>query len=131
MLHHGSVGRVQNREYCYSISTYFFFTFFVIFRLKNVSFIVFIYFFEEVSNLCKRISTSQKQKLVIRNCQWNRKFSKCVNLYNLEICKLNLQPPGFHLLETYRRTLLYELNALEVNSLNFHENAGYTNANQQ
>ena len=50
MLHHGSVGRVQN-NYVYM---YFFGIFVVGFHQKICVFIIFISFFDEVSNFCNR-----------------------------------------------------------------------------
>ena len=46
-----------------------FFLFFFI--IKYVFFIIFISFFDEVSNFRGRTSTNQKQELVVQNCQWN------------------------------------------------------------
>ena len=40
-------------------------------HLKKCVFIIFSSFFDEVSNFCNRILTSQKPELVKRNCQWN------------------------------------------------------------
>ena len=45
--------------------------FFVLSHHKNSVFIVFISFFDETSNFCGRISTSQKYELVAQICQWN------------------------------------------------------------
>ena len=45
--------------------------FIVIFHLKNCDFIIFISFFDEVSNFPNRILINQKPEQVIRNCQWN------------------------------------------------------------
>ena len=33
--------------------------------------IIFIYFFDEVSNFCNRILSNQKHELMVSNCQWN------------------------------------------------------------
>ena len=63
MLYYGSVRRVQTK---YS-TLYFhllFWHFFVVFHHKFCVFIVFIYFYDEVSNFCSRISTNQKHELV-------------------------------------------------------------------
>ena len=45
--------------------------FFVLFHQKNVFYIIFICFFDEVSNFRKRILTSQKPAFVIKNYHWN------------------------------------------------------------
>ena len=50
---------------------YTFLAFFVLLHQKITAFIIFICFFDEVSNLCNRILTNQKPELVIRNCQRN------------------------------------------------------------
>ena len=42
-----------------------------VFHHKICVFIIFIPFFDEVSNFGKRILTNQKQKLVVQNFQWN------------------------------------------------------------
>ena len=63
MLHHRSVGGVQSKE-CY-------YTIFVVFRHKIYVFIIFISFFDKVSNFRNRILTNQKRELVVSNCQWN------------------------------------------------------------
>ena len=70
MLHQWEMGRVQIKE-CYVMFTYNFVAFFCCFSSKNCIFIVFVSFFDEVSNLHNRILTSQKPEFVIRNCQWN------------------------------------------------------------
>ena len=59
MLHHGSVGQVQSKE-CYFIITYTFLAFFCCFTSKICVFIIFISFFDEVSNFGNRILNSQK-----------------------------------------------------------------------
>ena len=75
MLHRRPIGRVKNKE-CYFLFTY---TFFGIFKLVFIKKIVFfflisIFLFDEVSNFRNRILTNQKQKWVIRNCQWSCMF---------------------------------------------------------
>ena len=51
---------------------YTFSTFFVIvFHQKIRVLIIFISYFDEVSNFCNRILTNQKPELVIRNCHLN------------------------------------------------------------
>ena len=49
MLHHGSVRQVQSKV-CYFIVTDTFLSFFVVFHHKNYAFIIFISFFDEISN---------------------------------------------------------------------------------
>ena len=91
MLHHGSVGRAQKRECSFSFFFFFFF------------------FFEDVSNLCNRISTNQRQEMVIRNCQCNRitydvfnqSFLNLEIYITFEICRLNLQPITSRLSRTW------------------------------
>ena len=50
---------------------YFFGFFVVVFRHKICDFIIFISFFDEVSNFRIRILTNQKHELVVSSCQWN------------------------------------------------------------
>ena len=69
MLHHRSVGRVRNRECFFGI-------FFVLFHHKICVFIILISYFDKVSNFRKRISTNQKQELVVQNCQWNCMYDR-------------------------------------------------------
>ena len=48
------------------------FLLFELFSSKKLCvFIIFISFFETLSNFCNRILTNQKSEFVIRNCQWN------------------------------------------------------------
>ena len=68
MLHHGPAGRVQNKASCIHI---FFWIFFSFINYKICVFIIVSSLFDEVSNFSIRILTNQKQKLVIRTCQWN------------------------------------------------------------
>ena len=64
ILHYGSVGRGHKKSYL------MLFKFFIIkFVLLSFSFLFF--FFDEVSNFCNRILTSQKRKFMVSNCQWN------------------------------------------------------------
>ena len=78
ILHQGPVERVQNKE-CYFMSSYAFLAFFfvvvvvvvVVLHFKSCVFIIFISFFDEVSNFRYVILTNQKQDSVIRNCQRN------------------------------------------------------------
>ena len=42
-------------------------------------FIILVSFFDEQSNFCNRILTSQKQKLVSKNCKWNCMFKTSEN----------------------------------------------------
>ena len=77
MLHQGPVGRVQNKN----TTLYFhllFWQFFAVFYLKICVFIIFISFFDEVSNFRNRILTYQKRELVVSNCLWN-----CMIMYEL------------------------------------------------
>ena len=41
--------------------------------VKNLFFIIFIYFFDKVSNFCNSILTNQKREMVVSNCQCNIK----------------------------------------------------------
>ena len=52
---------------------YFFGFFFVVvvFHHKICVFIIFISFFDEVSNFRNSILTNQKRELVVSNCQWH------------------------------------------------------------
>ena len=61
ILHHGSVGRVHSDE-CYFIFKYTYLTFFfVLFFIKKIRvFIIFISFFDELSNFRNRKLTNQK-----------------------------------------------------------------------
>ena len=74
MLHHGSVGQVQSKEY-YFMFTYTFVTFFVVFHQKICVFIIFISFSDELANCHNKILTSLKPGLMIKNCQWNIQFN--------------------------------------------------------
>ena len=47
------------------------FALFFVLHHKICVFIIFISFFDELSNFCNRILTNQKRKLVVSNCQWN------------------------------------------------------------
>ena len=67
-------GRVPSKE-CYSIFTYIFWHFFVVFHQKNCIFVIFISFFDEKSNFRNRILTNQRHELVIRNSQWKGMFA--------------------------------------------------------
>ena len=69
MLHHVSVGRIQNKECCFMF-THTFWRFFVIFQ-NICAFIIFISFFWWSIIFSNRILTSPKQELMIRSCQWN------------------------------------------------------------
>ena len=62
--------------------------FFVDFHKKIVVFLIFISFFDEVSNFRNRILTSQTPELVITICQWNccQSFSENLLLGTLVIC---------------------------------------------
>ena len=66
MLHHGSVVRLQNKEYKYKfyIFVYFFGTFLLFFIIKFV-FSSFPFLF------LMSLLTNQKQELLIKICQWN------------------------------------------------------------
>ena len=48
-----------------------------------ISFFFFSFFFDELSNFRSKISTNQKQELVIRNCLWN-----CTSINTLHICEV-------------------------------------------
>ena len=87
MLHHGSVRRVKNKSTTLSFHLLFW-HFFVIFHHQNCGFIIFISFFDELSNFCNRILTKQKQEFVVQNCQWNCKvkLSKVSNKNFCSVC---------------------------------------------
>ena len=78
MLHHGSVGQVQSKECYFKFTHTLLWHFFVVFHQKICVFIIFISFFDEVSNFRNKILTNLKPELMIRNCQWN-----C--MHNIEI----------------------------------------------
>ena len=75
-LYHGTVGRVQNKNttLCFDLLFWHFLLFFII----KFVFIIFISFFDEVSNFRKRVLTNQKQELVAQNFQWNCMYEKCL-----------------------------------------------------
>ena len=58
--------------------TYFSGIFVVVFHHKIFVFIIFISFFDEISNFPNRVLTDQKNELLVSNCQWNcmKKHSK-------------------------------------------------------
>ena len=56
---------------CYLMLSCAFLAFFVVFHYKICVFIIFISFFDEVSNFRNRILTNQKRELAVSNCQWN------------------------------------------------------------
>ena len=66
MLHHGSVERVQSKERFFKL-TYVLLAFFAIFHEKISVFIIFISFFDKVSNFHNKVLTIQKPELVMRN----------------------------------------------------------------
>ena len=71
ILQHGSVDRVQNKEYSILYAFFYFFKFFDVFHYKICVFIISTSFFDRISNFRNRILTNQKQVLLVRNCQWN------------------------------------------------------------
>ena len=62
--------RVKNATIRLHIHFCYFF-FFVVFHHKICVFIIFISFFDKVSNFRNRILTNKKCELVVCNCQWN------------------------------------------------------------
>ena len=90
------LSRVSGSEFRVKNATLFTYTFFEIFcccfSSKICVFIIFIFFFDEVSNFCNRILTNKKPKLVIRNCQWN-----CING----------EKPNMALKEIYRKNWIH------------------------
>ena len=62
--------RVKNATLCLHSLLWHFLVFFI----KKIVFIIFISFFDKVSNSLNRIITNQKMELVIRNRQWNCMF---------------------------------------------------------
>ena len=76
ILHHGSVGQVHKKvlpNTFINLFGIFFVVVFVVvvFHHKICLFIIFISFFDKVSNLHNRILTNQKHKFLVSNCQWN------------------------------------------------------------
>ena len=69
MLHHASVGRVQGKDaiLCWHLT----FLVLVFVFHKDLSFIIFISFFDKILSFKKRILSNQKPGLVIKHCQWN------------------------------------------------------------
>ena len=65
-----SVGQVQNKE-CYFLFPYTFQAFFIAFHHKICIFIIFIIFFDKVSNFLNTLLTNQKQELMIKSFEWN------------------------------------------------------------
>ena len=65
--------RVKNATICLHI---LFWYFFVVFHHKICVFIIFISFFDKVSNFRNRILTNQKRELMVSNCQRNCMFEK-------------------------------------------------------
>ena len=61
-------------EVTFNDVVYLFGIFFVFFYRKIYVFMIFISFFDEVSNFHNRMLTSQKRKLVVSNCQWSCMF---------------------------------------------------------
>ena len=61
-----------------SVYIYIFGIFLLFFIKKNCVFIIFVSFFDKVSNFRNGILTNQKPGLVIRNCQWN-----CIQICSL------------------------------------------------
>ena len=59
--------RVKNAILCLHM---FFWQLFYCFSSKNCAFIIFMTFFDEVSNFRSRILTIHKPESIIRNCQW-------------------------------------------------------------
>ena len=60
--------RIKNTTYAFIA---FFGIFVVVFLQKVCVFLVFISFFDEISNFCSRISPNQRHEQVIQSCQWN------------------------------------------------------------
>ena len=71
ILRHGSVRRVF-KKMLVDAFIYFFWHFVVVFYHKICVFIIFISFFDEISNFHNRILTNQKRELAVSNCQLNR-----------------------------------------------------------
>ena len=61
----------------FRIKNAFFGFYFVLFLHKISVFIIFVSFFDKESNFRGRISTNQKQELVVQNCQWNFMYKQC------------------------------------------------------
>ena len=70
LLHHGSLEQVQSRE-CYIMFKYTSLGFFCCFSSKKCVFIIFISFFDKLSNFCNRILANQKPKSLKKNCLWS------------------------------------------------------------
>ena len=63
---------------------------FVDFRYKICVFIIFISFFNEVSNFRNSVYTNKKRELMVSNCQWNCMLSTKVNWNFYDIVKIQL-----------------------------------------
>ena len=65
IFYHGLVGRVHKKYYLMLLYT--FSAFFVVFHHKICVLIIFIYFFDEVSNFRNRMLNNQKREMVVSN----------------------------------------------------------------
>ena len=95
MLHHMSLGQLNNSKECYFMFPDTFLAFFNVFHQKFFVFIIFISFFDEVWNFHNRILTNRKPEMVIRNCQMINYKLGC----NFSLCKSvsirSLSSPNF------------------------------------
>ena len=83
MLYHGSVGASSRQKHNFMFSSTlsgfcFFVVVAVVFRHKICVSIIFDSFLDEASNFLYRILTNQKQKFLVKKCQW-----KCMSQYFL------------------------------------------------
>ena len=69
ILQHRTVGWVDIKTFTQSLFTSL--ALFCCFSSKICVFIIFISFFDKVSNFHKRILINQRDELVVSNCQWN------------------------------------------------------------
>ena len=88
ILHQGLVERVHKKVI--NAIIYFFCLVFVDFRYKICVFIIFISFFDEVSNFCNSIYTNKKRESMVSNCQWNCMLNTKVNWNFYDIVKIQL-----------------------------------------
>ena len=93
MLHHMSVGRVQNKK-CYFMFTYTFLLLLLLFYIKKfvfLSFSFFFFFFFLMEYQIFRILTKQKLEMVIRNCQWNCTLGNIFKqIFTVRLCLKNI-----------------------------------------
>lgn len=93
-----------------SVYITFFDIFLLFFMIKICVFIIFVYFFDEVSNYRNRTLTRLKMELVIRNCQCD-KWPKLYDKWPFVTCTLLLTHsniPKIYQLTRWRYTFIFE-----------------------